>query len=183
MLIARGLILYTFIIPIVVLILICSLAVQNAEEISSIDYEIPIYKIPISENTQRDIWQLCEENHLSYELVLAIFQLEGVNKIQIDHIKTEIGKLVYLRDYWTEQGFHDEIIFDLMLLSKQRGIEGCIIYMKDNDSYDLDSYVQKVTEYKYQLEQSLDAAPGVKNGRSFVQVRAVTEKNSLNKCL
>lgn len=33
----------------------------------------------------------------------------------------------------------------------------CITFMQNNDSYDLDSYVQKVTEYKYYIEQSLNA--------------------------
>ncbi|MHB1650847.1 MAG: hypothetical protein ACYCVD_00025 [Desulfitobacteriaceae bacterium] len=162
MLITRGWIRYTLLIPIVILILISFLAVQKAEGISSIYYEAPIYKIPISENTQRDIWKLCEENHLSYELVLAIYQIDGINNTQIDNIKAEIGKLAYIRDYWTEQGYPDEIVFDLLLLSHQRGIEGCINFMKDSDAYDLDHYVQKVTEYKYSLEQSHDAPPVIK---------------------
>ncbi|HVJ48444.1 hypothetical protein [Desulfitobacterium sp.] len=123
------------------------------------DYEVPIYKIPISENTQRDIWELSEKEHLSYELVLAIYQVEGIESTQIDDIEADIGKLVYLRDYWTEQGFPDEVVFDLMLLSKQRGIEGCITFMEDNDSYELDNYVREVTEYKYYLEGGLDAPP------------------------
>lgn len=106
----------------------------------------------ISESTQRDIWKLCEENCLSYEMVLAIYQVEGNTNPQIDNIKADIENLVYFRDYWTEQGFPDEIVFELMLLSKQRGIEGCKVFMEANHSYDLDPYVQKVTEYKYYLE-------------------------------
>jgi hypothetical protein len=139
--------------------MICSFATQKVEGISSIDYEVPIYKISISENAQRNIWKLCEENHLSYELVLAIYQVEGINNTQIDNIKADIEGLAYIRDYWTEQGFPDETVFYLLLLSRQRGIEGCKIFMKDNNSYDLDDFVQKVTEYKYYLEQSLDALP------------------------
>ena len=133
--------------------LFCTLAFQKATEIPSIRMDIPIYKISISESTQRDIWKLCEENRLSYELVLAIYQIEGNNNIQIDSIKAEIEKLVYIRDYWTEQGFPDEIVFDRLLLSNQRGIEGCKIYIRNNDSYYLDDYVKKVTDYKYYLEQ------------------------------
>src|SRR5665647_272625 len=68
-------------------------------------------------------WKLCEKNHLSYELVLSIYQIEGDNNTQIDNIKAKIGKLAYYRDYWAEQGYRDEIVFDLMLLSEQRGIE------------------------------------------------------------
>lgn len=162
--IARRVIQYALLIPIVVLILICSLSVQkaagnsstNAEEIASINYELPIYKISISETTQREIEKLCEKEHLSYELVLAIYQVEGIDSARVDDIKADIGKLVYFRDYWTEKGFPDESVFNLMLLSNQRGIEGCITFMEDNHSYELDSYVQKVTEYKYYLEESLD---------------------------
>ncbi len=153
MFIRKGLIPYIFLIPIVVLILICHLAGQKATESRSIGYEVPIYKISISESTQRDIWKLCEENHLSYETVLALYQVEGDTKPQIDNIKADIENLVYFRDYWTEQGFPDEIVFELMLLSRQSGIEGCMVFIKDSDSYDLDTYVQKVTEYKYYLEQ------------------------------
>jgi hypothetical protein len=46
------------------------------------------------------------------------------------------------------QGYSDENVFNLTLLSRQRGIEGCKIYIKDNDNYEKDIYVQKVTEYK-----------------------------------
>lgn len=132
---------------------------MDAKVSSSSDYEVPIYKISISETTQRDIRKLSEKEHLSYELVLAIYQVEGIESTQMDDIAADIGKLVYLRDYWTEQGFPDEIVFDLMLLSRQRGIEGCKTFMQDNGSSDLDSYVRKVTEYKYFLEESLDATP------------------------
>lgn len=163
MLIPRGSIRYAFLIPIIILVfMICSFATQKAEGTSSIDYEVPIYKISISENTQRDIWKLCEKNHLAYELVLAIYQIEGNNNTQIDNLEADIEKLAYIRDYWTEQGFPDEIVFDLLLLSRQRGIEGCIIFMKENDSYDQDDFVQKVTEYKYYLEQSLDESPDIR---------------------
>lgn len=167
MFIARGLIRYTFLIAIVVITLICSLGVKKAEGSTSIDYEVPIYNISISENTQRDIQKLCEKNHLSYELVLAIYQTEGVSNIQIDEVKADIEELVYIRDYWALQGFPDEVVFDLMLLSRQRGIEGCILYMQETDNYYLDSYVQKVTEYKYYLEQSLDGTPVSNEWHSF----------------
>jgi|GEM_PF-1349076 len=154
--ITRGLILYISIISIIILILICSLAVQKTVGISSIDYKAPIYNLPISENTQRDIWKLCEANHLSYELLLAINHVEGINNTDINNIKAEVEQLVYIRDYWAKQGYSDETVFDLLLLSRQRGIDGCITFMQDNNSYDLDNYVQKVTQYKYYLEQNLD---------------------------
>lgn len=151
--IERGWKLYTFLIPTMILILIFFLTVQKTEGISSSVYEAPIYKMSFSENIQRDIWELCEKNHLSYELVLAIFHIEGDNNTQIEHIKVEIEKLVYLRDHWAKQGYSDEFVFDLMLLSRQRGIEGCIKFIKDNGANYSDNYVQRVTEYKYYLEQ------------------------------
>lgn len=97
---------------------------------------------------------------MSYELVLAIFQVEGKNNPQIDYIKTEIQKLAYLRDYWAGLGFSDELVFELVLLSRQRGIKGCETILEDSEYCDLgnyvqlDNYVQKVTEYKYYLEQN-----------------------------
>lgn len=128
-------------------------AVQKIPESSSVCYEPMIYNISVSENTQRIIWDICQKNNLSYELVLAIYKIEGNTNAQIDSIKADIGKLIYLRDYWAEQEFPDDIVFNLMLLSRQRGIEGCIIFMNDNASFEHDDYVQKVTEYKYYLEQ------------------------------
>jgi len=122
MLIARGRVRYTHIIPIAILILICSLTVQKSTVISSSGYEAPIYLIPISENIQRDMRELCERNNLSYELVLAVFHVDGVDTTQIDNIKLEIEKLAYLRNYWAELGFSDEDVFDLMLLSRDIGI-------------------------------------------------------------
>lgn len=154
MLIARKLIHYILFAQIVVLMLVCSSTVLKAVGVSSCDYEIPLYKIHISENTQRDIWELYENNHLSYELVLAIFLTEGKNDIQIDSIKAEIEELAYFRDYWTEQGYPDEYVFDLLLLSRQRGIEGCIMFMKNTDPDERDEYVEKVTECKYFLEKN-----------------------------
>lgn len=177
---ARSLIRYAFLLPIVILTLICVLSVQKAEGVSSVepnvvfpinpkeissmdaergsstidyDYRIPIYNISISEVTQREIWKLSKKENLSFELILAIYQAEGIDSKPIDEIKADIGKLVDYRDYWAERGFSDEVVFDLMLLSKQRGIEGCITFMEHNNSYNLDSYIQKVTDYKYYLEE------------------------------
>lgn len=145
---------YTFHIITVLLILLSSQPVIKATAISSFDYEVPIYKVNVSENTQLDIWELCAKKELSYELVLAVFQIEGIDNTQIDSIRAEVEKLAYLRDFWREQGFPDESVFDLMLISRERGIEGCKIFMRDNDSAYQNAYVQKVTEYKYFLEQS-----------------------------
>jgi len=143
------------IIQIFILILICPSPVQTSAEVdyvNSADYEVPIYKIPIPENTQREIWKLCEKNNLSYELVLAIFQIDD-DYVLIDDVNVAIKELVYYRDYWTEQGYSDEMVFNLMLLSKQKGVEGSKIFLSNGGSSDNDYYVQKVTAYKYYLDQ------------------------------
>ncbi|PKL78932.1 MAG: hypothetical protein CVV25_09805 [Ignavibacteriae bacterium HGW-Ignavibacteriae-4] len=109
----------------------------------------------MSETTHLDVWKLCEKNDFSYELFLAVLHIEGVNDPKTVSIEAEIENLVNIRNYWSQQGFPDEIVFDLMLLSREIGIEGCEIFIKDSDSNKLKSdYVQKVTEYKYYLEQT-----------------------------
>lgn len=157
MFISREPMRYKYFIIIVFLLLFFPLTLTKVDAITSIEDDVPIYKISILENTQRVIWELCNNKQLSYELVLAIYQIEGNNNIQIDTIKTDIEKLAYYRDYWADQGYPDEMVYELMLLTREKGIEGCITYMKDNNAINPDDYVQKVTEYKYYLEQSLDA--------------------------
>lgn len=127
--------------------------VEKITEVSVIGEEITIYKISIPENTQREIWKLSQEHGLAYELILAIYKVDSDKNIQMGSVKAEIEELVYHRDFWDEQNYSDEIVFELILLSRQRGIEGSIVFMKDNESYELDDYVQKVTEYKYYLNQ------------------------------
>lgn len=83
---------------------------------------------------------------------MAIYQIEGKNISKSNYIKEDIEKFAYYRDYWTEQGFPDEIVFNLMLLSREKGIEGCKIFIEDNGYHYFDDYVQKVTEYKCYLE-------------------------------
>ncbi len=169
MLINKGWPKYTAVILILILIPFCALTFPGEEKtyassdeipINTVvvdvnDYEVPIYETPFSETTQRDIGKLCEENHLSYELVLAIFHIEDIQDMKMDDLKIEIERLAYLRDYWANLDYPDESVYYLMLLSIQRGIEGCRSYTEDHGSYDQDPYVKEVMEYKYYLEQSL----------------------------
>jgi len=159
MLIKKGFICYVLFILIVILILICILAAQKVETVASVDYKAPIYKISTSESTQLDIWKLCEENHLSYTLVLAIFQIEGFYEKKIDKIQAKIEKLAYYRNYWSVQGYPDEDVFVLMLFYEQREIEDSKNFTMNNYFYTPTNYVQKVTECKYYLDQSLNAQP------------------------
>ena len=115
---------------------------------------VPVYNIKISRDTQLDIWKLCGEYNLSYELVLAIFQVDGLYDAPFYNIKIEIAYLADLRSYWTKYGLPEEIVYKLMLVAYQRGIEGCIEYMKDGGQNSSDDFISKVTDYKYHLEQS-----------------------------
>jgi hypothetical protein len=146
---------HKFLILIVFLSLLCPSPVHKATASAYIDYEVPVNNLTISETTHLDVWKLCEKNDFSYELFLAVLHIEGVNDPKTVSIEAEIENLVNIRNYWSQQGFPDEIVFDLMLLSREIGIEGCEIFIKDSDSNKLKSdYVQKVTEYKYYLEQT-----------------------------
>lgn len=67
------------------------------------------------------------------------------------NITVGIYYLAYLRDYWTEQGYSDEDAFPRMLISYNRGVQGCKKYI---EKYGIDnSYVDKVYELKIELEQ------------------------------
>lgn len=145
-----------FVIPILILILICLSPVPTSAEISSADYEEPVFKILIPEKAQQEIWLACEENNLAYTFVLAILQMDGDNDAHLndpDGINKVIEQLVYYRDYWREQGYCDEMVFDLIILSRQRGIDSCKAFIQNNGSSEHDLYVQKVTAYKYFLDQ------------------------------
>ena len=158
MYITRRLIQYKFLIPIIILIVVFFLIVADAEAIVSAPNERPIYEMPISESTQHYIWKLCEGNEFSYELILSIYEVEGFGNLKLGNIKSDIETLVYYRGYWAKRGYPDEFVFDLILIARLRGIEGCWTFMKHTESYELNDYVQAVAEYKFYLEQSHDIA-------------------------
>lgn len=149
----KRFILYAILIAIVIIIPICIFSDLKSVDKSSVVSEMHIYNISIIESNQRYIWKQSEKNKLSYELVLAIYQTESENTSLFNNINEDIEKLAYFRDYWTELGYSDEVVYNLMLISKERGINGCLNFMKNSDSYDLNNYVQKVTEYKLRLDQ------------------------------
>ena len=155
MYIQRGLIQYKLLVPLIMLMVIFTLVANDSEAIVSGENERPIYVMPISEITQQYIWKLCEENEFPYELILSIYQVEGFSDIKLGNIKPDIEALVYYRGYWAKQGYPDEFVFDLILIARLRGIEGCRTYMKNTEAYDLNEYVQAVADYKSYLEQSL----------------------------
>lgn len=120
----------------------------------AMSFEAPVDLIPIPEDTQREIWKLSQENRLAYELVLAILQTDGRYSTRMDEVKAVVEELASYRDYWAERGYPDERVFDLLILSAQRGLEGSQSFIANNSAYEQDDYVQKVTEYKYYLDQN-----------------------------
>ncbi|AFV04703.1 MULTISPECIES: hypothetical protein [unclassified Dehalobacter] len=143
------------IIPLVIIVSVCAHSVQQAEGKSAAVQEIPVGQGIPPEDPQGTIRNLCEENNLSYALVLAVYQAEGIDNIPIDTTaKSDIKKLAYYRNYWAAQGYADEFVFDLMLMSNHYGLEGCQKQMEDGGSADPDSYVQRVADFKYNLEQN-----------------------------
>ena len=173
MYIRGGLISFRLLMPIIIILAIYSIAMTmtktETKEPLPVDHDGPIYEIPVSESTQHDVWKLCEENEFPYELILSIYEVEGFDNIKHDKIKADIEKLVFYRTYWAKQGYPDEFVFDLILISRLRGVAGCVIYMQNTESYDLNAYVQAVSDYKSFLEQSLDVTPAIINGETIAQ--------------
>lgn len=120
----------------------------------AMSYEVPIDLFPIPKDTQREIWKLSQEKHLAYELVLAILQTDVRYQTRMDEVKAVIEELASYRNYWSEQDYSDEMVFDLLILSAQRGIEGSESFIAKNNAYEQDDYVRKVTAYKYYLDQN-----------------------------
>ena len=124
--------------------------------LSSSDSSGPIYNVATSAVTQQNIRKLCEEQDLSYELLLSIYHADGINNTVIQEVEKDIEGLTYLRDYWADKGYADEDVFDLMIISRDMGVEGCKDYVKGNPNYKENEYLKRVTEYKYYIEQNPD---------------------------
>lgn len=70
------------------------------------------------------------------------------------NIQMGVWYLKWLSDYWRNQGYSEELIFNLSLLSYNRGVYGAKTYIQ-NHGYD-HVYIDKVLEYKLHLEMSED---------------------------
>lgn len=141
-----------------IIIVVAFLAIGSTNGISLAESNVPIDEVSISEEAQHSIWDLCEKNNLNYEFVLSIYYVEGINNPTSETVKADISKLTNIRDYWSNQGVSDETVFDLTLISWKRGIDGCksFIENKTEVALEADDFVQKVTAYKYYLEQRPD---------------------------
>ena len=115
----------------------------------------PSYNIPIPISAQDIIRHLGDEAHLSTEFIMAIFFHEGMSDFGLANLESEVNSLAVLRDYWVSQGYSHEAVFVLILLSRDRGIDGCLLFMAHNENADDDAYVQSVVRIKYELEQSI----------------------------
>ncbi len=69
-----------------------------------------------------------------------------------DNARAGIYHLYNMRTYWREQGYGDEDVFGLMLISYNRGLGGCQKYIDQNGIVD-DKYVQTVLAHKEKIEQ------------------------------
>jgi hypothetical protein len=118
--------------------------------------QTPTYDIRIPRSAQEAIWSYSVERGVSYELVLSVFLVDGRSDFSIESMYQEIDTLIFIRDYWVAEGHSNEAIYFLILLSHNRGIDGCYLFMDANESAEEDPYVQQVTQMKYLLEQGLN---------------------------
>ena len=84
---------------------------------------------------------------------LAGIDKEEFNRNNPEHsIKAGIGGVVFLREYWMSQGItNEDLLFNIVLLSYNRGISGAKKYIK---KYGYNhAYVDKIFKYKSDLEQ------------------------------
>ena len=80
-------------------------------------------------------------------------QIQNYNVFNAQHnISCSVYLVKQLRDYWREQGYSEEDVTGLTLLSYNRGIDGCKRYISNHDIYD-DKYVNLILDRKSQLEQ------------------------------
>ena len=145
----------TFIVIIVILIFISPVFSNKLSYMFSSSVSAsPIYNAATAEDTKQNIRKLCEEQNFSYELLLSIYYADGINPNRvIQEVEKDISELTYLRDYWASEGYADEDVFDLMIISRDMSIEGCKDYVEANPDYKNNDYLKRVAEYKYYLEQ------------------------------
>ena len=124
--------------------------VDNSESTGS------IYNVAMAETTQQNILKLCQEEDFSYELLLSIYHADGTENREFQLVEKDIAELNYLRDYWAKEGYSEEDVFELMIVSWDMGLEGCKSAIAENLNYKENEYLIEVSEYKYYLEQSIN---------------------------
>jgi hypothetical protein len=141
------------------MILAIAFTAQKVESYSFDASDVHPYYNAIPINTQSNIRLLSADQNLSYELVISIFYVENITDYKFDKIKSRIETYAFYRDYWVEQKYPDEIVFELMLLSIYKENDSNRGFIMYDESSEMDDYLQKVLEYKCYLEQNLDNLP------------------------
>ncbi|PKM84288.1 MAG: hypothetical protein CVU86_07990 [Firmicutes bacterium HGW-Firmicutes-11] len=140
---------YTLVAAVIIIGLLC-LSVSNSTEMIVLASDpIPMYQIPIDEDMQAHIWKVCQENDVSYELVLSIYVTENATKLVREVVKSDIIELANHRNVWRQKGYPDEITYDLLLEFRWNAT-------KAQRNFLIEDYVDSVTEYKSYLEQRFD---------------------------
>lgn len=146
---------------ILIMILIIAFTAQKVESYSFDSSDVHPYYNAIPINTQSNIRLLSADKNLSYELVISIFYVENITDYEFDKIKSRIETYALYRDYWVDQKYPDEMVFELMLLSIHKENDSSSGFITDDESAETDDYLQKVLEYKCYLEQNLDDLPNI----------------------
>lgn len=95
---------------------------------------------------------LMQLNSDTYPWIAKELGIDNFDPFNSKHnIRAGVWYLDYIRDYWLAEGYGDEDVFSLMLISYNRGINGCKQYIS---KYGLDNeYVNDIFDYKIYLEQ------------------------------
>lgn len=80
-------------------------------------------------------------------------EIEGFDRMNPKHgIEACISAVKFYREYWIQQGIEDEeLLYDLVLLSYNRGITGATKYIKKYGYSN--TYIDRISEYKMNLER------------------------------
>lgn len=96
---------------------------------------------------------ICQINRNTAKKLADDLQIENFNSFNAKHnVSASIYYIKQIRDYWREQGYCEEDVTLLSLISYNRGLAGCKSYIKSYSIYN-DYYANKVLGYKEQLEQ------------------------------
>lgn len=111
------------------------------------------FELKADSGSSKGVMQLNKNTypHLAEDLGISDFDVFDFE----DNVQAGVYHLNNMRTYWQEEGYCDEEVFVLMLISYNRGIGGCKKYLDQKGIID-DSYVQKVWQYKTAWEQSGD---------------------------
>jgi len=95
---------------------------------------------------------ICQINRNTAKKLAEDLQIQNYDSFNAKHnISASIYYIKQIRDYWISEGYCDEDVVYLTLISYNRGLAGCKNYIRSHGIYD-DYYAHKVLGYKEQLE-------------------------------